>query len=58
MPKERNFRIRWIGLAPGSQVEAIGVEVSHMNWVEQVLEVTLEEVPQSASWQLVVIPSQ
>lgn len=58
MPKQRNFRIRWIGLALGSQVEAIGVEVSHMNWVEQVLEVTLVAVPQSASWQLVVIPSQ
>jgi hypothetical protein len=56
MLKERNFHIRWFGLAPGSKVEAIGVELSQINWVEQVLEVTLEAVPQSASWQLEVIP--
>ncbi|MBW4576727.1 MAG: DUF5110 domain-containing protein [Aphanothece sp. CMT-3BRIN-NPC111] len=56
MPKERDFCIRWIGLAPDSQVEATGVQMSDLRWVNDVLEVKLEAVAQIASWRLVVMP--
>ena len=54
MPQQRKFQIRWIGLLPNSQVEAIGVQISGWRWVGEVLEVTIEAVPQTASWRLVV----
>ncbi|GAC1459674.1 MAG: hypothetical protein NVS2B14_13470 [Chamaesiphon sp.] len=53
MDKERNFQIRWIGLNPDSRVEATGAEISKLDWVKEVLEITLLSVPQSASWRLV-----
>jgi alpha-glucosidase (family GH31 glycosyl hydrolase) len=54
MPEQRKFQIRWIGLVPDSQVEAIGVQLSDWRWVGEVLEVSIEAVPQTASWRLVV----
>lgn len=57
MPAVRNFRIVWIGLTPGSRVEASGVEIRQMKWVENVLSLTLEAVPQNAFWQISVSPS-
>ena len=54
MPQARNFRIVWTGLTPGSRVEASGVEIREMEWVENVLSLTLEALPQTALWQISV----
>jgi hypothetical protein len=56
MPTERRFRIFWRGLVPESRVEATGVEISEQSWVKDVLSLTLEAVPQTAFWRIVVTP--
>ncbi len=57
MPNERRFRILWWGLVAESRVEATGVEISEQSWVGDVLSLTLEAVPQTASWRIAVTPS-
>jgi hypothetical protein len=52
MPLAQNFQIRWIGLSPDSQVEARGVEIEHLGWNGEILEIHLLQVPQTASLQL------
>lgn len=57
MPEERNFRILWIGLQSGSQVEANGVEICQQEWVGNVLLLNLDSVSQSGLWHLVATSS-
>lgn len=56
MPAERIFQIRWIGLTPESQVEAIGTTIDNTRWLGNVLEVTLASTPQTAHWRLITKP--
>ncbi|MBD2120816.1 TIM-barrel domain-containing protein [Trichocoleus sp. FACHB-262] len=54
MPAARDFQVHWIGLTPHSRVTIQGAEISDLRWIGDRLEVTLPQVPQAASWQLVV----
>ncbi|HEY9747630.1 MAG TPA: TIM-barrel domain-containing protein, partial [Allocoleopsis sp.] len=58
MPASRDLQVHWIGLMPQSQVTVYGAEMSDLRWVGDRLEVTLKQVPQDATWQLVITNSQ
>ena len=55
MPDERDFQIRWIGLKKVYRIEVEGVAIAHQQWAEDILEITLTGVPQTAQWSLIAM---
>ncbi|NES95711.1 MAG: DUF5110 domain-containing protein [Desertifilum sp. SIO1I2] len=58
MAESRTFKIRWIGLKPGSQIQVQGVEIAEQTWQEGVLFLALQPVAQTAHWQVAVIQEE